>query len=149
MSYRYLDHITWADTAFEVKSDSLESLFIEAAEATLSVMIRSPDSLEARDTRLVDLSVTEAQTDSAIAQLLHEFLERILFFKDADQLLMRVEQVHVEQSGAQWHLRAHFVGERIDLEKQELLTDVKAVTHHQFEVHQEGQTWMATVVLDV
>lgn len=162
MSYRYLDHITWADTAFEVRSASLQDLFRDAATATLSVMIREPDALSVQETRLIDLSTKTPQTENAIAELLHEFLEKLLFHKDADQLLLRPHKIEINEleidsqklsegpQGQQgWHLRAHLVGEKIDPEKQELLTDVKAVTHHQFEVKKIGSEWVATVVLDV
>ncbi len=149
MSYRYLDHITWADTAFEVRSATLDALFREAAHATLAVMVREPEALQPHDTRLIDLTAASHDPNAAIAQLLHEFLEKLLFFKDADRLLLRVDKLELKQSGPQWNLRVHLVGELIDHEKQELLTDVKAVTQHQFEVRQVGSEWVATVVLDV
>ncbi|MFL5813191.1 MAG: archease [Bdellovibrionia bacterium] len=154
MGYQYLDHITWADTAFEARNKTLEGLFQDAAQATLSVMLQEPERLQALETRLIDLTQDNSDPDKAIGELLHEFLEKLLFHKDADQLLLRVDKLQVEKkSPSQWHLRAHLVGERIDPEKQELLTDVKAVTQHQFEVKQlvtNGVSeWMATVVLDV
>jgi SHS2 domain-containing protein len=153
LSYRYLDHITWADTAFEARSETLEGLFKDSAQATLSVMLQEPERLQAKETRLVDLTQSNPDPEKAVAELLHEFLEKLLFYKDADQLLLRVDHLSVEHS-SQWHLRAHLVGERIDPDKQELLTDVKAVTHHQFEVRKlpgsaSDPQWMATVVLDV
>lgn len=117
-------------------------------------MVREPELLPASETRLIDLSNKSTQAEKAVSDLLHEFLEKLLFYKDADQLLLRVDKLTLEkQPPAQWHLRAHLVGEKIDPEKQELLTDVKAVTHHQFEVRHlvTGDTseWVATVVLDV
>jgi SHS2 domain-containing protein len=154
LSYRYLDHITWADTAFEARSETLEGLFRDAAHATLSVMVREPENLQALETRLIDIRTENSQEEKAVGDLLHEFLEKLIFHKDADQLLLRVDQIRIENKvPSQWHLRAHLVGERIHPETQELLTDVKAVTQHQFEVRHLVQSstseWMATVVLDV
>jgi SHS2 domain-containing protein len=156
VSYRFLDHITWADTAFEVRASSLEALFSEAAQATLSVMISDPEALKPIERRQVEISVTQApeKEEDGVAELLHEFLERLLFFKDADQLLLKVQDLTVIATPASagatlWRFQARLAGEPIDPERQELLTDVKAVTHHQFEVRREGQDWVATVVLDV
>jgi SHS2 domain-containing protein len=151
MSYRYLDHITWADTAFEARNKTLEGLFQDAAQATLSVMLQEPEKLQGTETRLVDLTQDNPDPEKAVAALLHEFLEKLLFYKDADQLLLRVNKLSVENnSGSQWHLRAHLVGDQINPDQQELLTDVKAVTHHQFEVKKlPNSEWLATVVLDV
>jgi SHS2 domain-containing protein len=154
VSFRFLDHITWADTAFEVRTSSLEALFSEAALATLSVMITDPEALKPIEHRQVELSVTQPLEKDGVDPLLHEFLERLLFFKDADQLLLRVEELSIIATPASagatlWRLQARLAGEPIDPEKQELLTDVKAVTHHQFEVRREGKDWVATVVLDV
>lgn len=152
MSYRYLDHITWADTAFEARGATLEELFQDAALATLSVMIREPEALSQQETRVFEFSAQAKSPEQAVGELLHEYLQNLLFYKDADQLLLRPVKIEIARPGSEnmpWHLKAQWAGEKIDFEKQELLTDVKAVTHHQFEVKNLDSEWVATVVLDV
>ena len=43
----------------------------------------------------------------------------------------------------------HPRGEKLDMKKHVLLTDVKAVTFHMFEAKQENGKWICRVVLDV
>lgn len=149
MTYRYLDHITWADTAFEARASSLEELFREACDATLGVMIQNFDALQKLERREVHLKTKNSDEADAAAAILHELLERIIFFKDADLLLLRLERVQLSKAADGWSLSATLAGEPIDPDTHELLTDVKAVTHHQFEVRRDGSSWVATVVLDV
>lgn len=80
--------------------------------------------------------------------LLFQFLQELLFFKDAEQLLLRVSEIRIENQNAFHKLTAEAYGERINPDKHELLVDVKAVTLHRFTVGQTPRGWEATVILD-
>jgi SHS2 domain-containing protein len=115
-------------------------------------MIREPEALTQQETRLVELSSQAKKAEQAVAELLHDYLQNLLYYKDADQLLLRPVKLEIERPDSEskpWRLKAQWAGEPIDSEKQELLTDVKAVTHHQFEVKKLDSEWVATIVLDV
>ncbi len=80
--------------------------------------------------------------------LLYRFLEEIVYYKDAEQILFgRFDIQKIKKSP--WRLSAILRGERIDPQRHELLVDVKAVTLHRFEVAQTPTGWKATIVFDI
>lgn len=143
MPYEFLDDAPTADLGFRCWGDTLAACFAAAAEATLSVMIESPGALRPAVTRAIDVRAPELEL------ALLRFLEELVFYKDAHQLLLAISEVAVEQLGDEWHVRACARGERIDPSRHELGLDVKAVTLHQLRVEQTGDGWQAQVVLDV
>jgi SHS2 domain-containing protein len=146
MPYRYLDELTVADVAFEARGGTLEELFTAAWEATLRVMIEDPDSLAPEESR--SIVVEEPSLDL----LLYNFLQELIFYKDAESLLLRIDKCRIDRSGREmqtWRLEARASGQAIDPKVHSLGTDVKAVTFYRFELTRENRGWKATVVLDV
>ncbi len=143
MPYRYLDNIAIADVAFEARGETLEEVFIAAAEATLNVMVRDLNSVESRERRTV-----RVQAD-ALDLLLFDFLQELIFYKDSGCLLLRVEQIAIARAGQPFSLKAEVFGERINPQKHELLADVKAVTLHRFQLEETEKGWKANVILDI
>jgi len=144
MTYRFLEDIAVADAAFEAWGRTLEELFIAAAEATMNVMVEDPAMIAAREQRHI-----EGGPD-ALDLLLYHLLEEIIFYKDSEQLLLRVIEVELrpEEQGL-FRLRAEAWGERLDPSRHALAADVKAVTLHRFQVAPTPEGWKATVVLDI
>ncbi len=145
MAYRFLEGITVADVAFEATGKTVDELFSSAAEATTATMVKDVRSIEKKVKKDVTLSAP------SLEQLLHDFLEELIYLKDADMLLFSEWRVSVQEPSAQgeWRLHAVIEGEVLDAGKHELLVDVKAVTWHQFSVNKSAQEYRATVVLDV
>jgi SHS2 domain-containing protein len=146
MPYRYLDDLTVADVAFEARGSSLEELFTAAWEATLQVMIENPNSLGKVESRNIAL------VESSLDLLLHNFLQELIYYKDADGLLLRIEDCRirwVEGRSKFARLDARGRGQTIDPKVHRLGTDVKAVTFYRFDLARENRGWRATVVLDV
>ncbi|MBM3897572.1 MAG: archease [Thaumarchaeota archaeon] len=143
MSYRYLEDITVADTAFEAEGKTLEELFSSAALATTNVMVRNLQSIETKVEREVAIEAED------IEQLLYRFLQEIIYYKDAHLLLFGRYDVKVLSLKSQYKVKARFYGEKLDMKKHDLIVDVKAVTMHKFEVKQTAKGWKATVVLDI
>src|SRR5439155_1486874 len=82
MPYHYLVDIGTADIAFEATGRDLPELFIAAADATIIVMIDNLDAIESRETRQIELS------NDQIDMLLFDFLQELIYFKDAERLLL-------------------------------------------------------------
>jgi SHS2 domain-containing protein len=87
----------------------------------------------------------EAQLDL----LLLQFLQELLFYKDAQRLLLRVSEVHITAQEQGFALQARAAGEPLDPARHALGADVKGVTLHRLQVIQTPTGWEATVVLDV
>jgi protein archease len=144
MPYRYLDDIATADVAFEAWGKQMEDMFTAAAEASMNVMVEELIGIEKIEHRRINLWA------EAVDMLLFEFIQELIFFKDAEQLLLRVSRIFIEKEDRGFRLQADLYGEVIDPIKHELNADVKAVTLHRFAVEQTpGKTWKATVVLDI
>lgn len=142
--YRYLDDLTYADVAFAAEGHSLAELFTSATDALTNSMVVDLGTIAAT------MRVQENLRAVNEADLLHRFLQRLVFHKDVDQLLLRVEQLHIATTkDGHLQLDGTLCGEKIDPRKHELIVDVKAVTHHRFEVKKVGLLWTATVILDV
>jgi len=149
--YRYLDTLSFSDEAFEAQSGSLDDLFRSAADALLELMIEDVSGLEPKARREVHLKRQAGSEHQGLGELLHDFLEKIVYWKDVDQLLLRAPKVLVSYtpSGRWVELSAELVGDQIDSDRHRLGTDVKAVTYHKLRVWEEGGLWKATVVVDV
>jgi len=142
MPYRYLGDIATADVAFEATGKSLEEAFTSAAEATLNVMIDEPDRIERKEAVDVELE------NDDLEMLLFDFLNELVYYKDSRKLLLRVDEIKIEDEG-QFRLAAKLYGEKLDPLKHPLGADVKAVTLHRFSLSKSDDGWKATAVLDI
>lgn len=146
MPYRFVDDLTVADVAFEARGTSLEELFCSAWQATLQVMIENPSALADVESRAIALE------EQSLDLLLYSFLQELIYYKDAEGLLLRIDDCRVqfrEQAAGPARLQARVSGQTVDSEAHRLGTDVKAVTFYNFSLHRDSLGWRATVVLDV
>jgi SHS2 domain-containing protein len=143
MPYHYLEEIGTADIAFEATGRDLPELFMAAADATMNVMIDNLDAIESRETRHIELS------NDQIDMLLFDFLQELIYFKDAERLLLRVRDVQIKERDQIYLLKAKAAGEPLDVARHHQRADVKAVTLHDFSVEKENSGWKARVLLDI
>jgi SHS2 domain-containing protein len=143
MPYKFLEEISTADIAFEATGRDLAQLFSDAADATMNVMIDNLDAIEPRETRHIELSNDE------IDMLLFDFLQELIYFKDAERLLLRARNVRIQQRDERYFLKAEAAGERLDATRHHQRADVKAVTLHNFSVEKADDNWKARVLLDI
>lgn len=143
MPYRYLPEIAIADVAFEAWADTVEELFAAAADATMNVMVGDLETIAWLKTRMVHAEESEAD------MLLLQLLQELIFFKDAERLLLRIKRLDIRQREGRYILEAELGGEEIDPARHDLVVDVKAVTLHRFRVEQTPAGWEAAVILDI
>jgi SHS2 domain-containing protein len=143
MPYQYLEDVATADVAFEAWGDTLEEMFVAAADATMNVMVKDLDSIAAQQKKTIRVEA------DAVDMLLFELLQELIFYKDAETLLLRVPAVNIERQNGHLTLHAEAYGEPLNPEKHELIVDVKAVTLHRFQVERTSRGWEAMVILDI
>ena len=143
MLYVYVDDIAVADIAFRAWGDTLEDVFRAAAEATIHAMVENHEAIAPLHQRWFELH------DVDLDLLLLQFLQEFVYYKDAEQLFLRVQELTISRDAAGFTLRGRAAGERINPAKHELEADVKGVTLHQLQVAPTEEGWEATVVLDV
>jgi SHS2 domain-containing protein len=144
MPYRFLEGLSVADVSFEATGSTPEELFSDSWEAALRVMIEEPSALQGRERRAIELE------GDSLEFLLVDFLQELLFYKDAEGLLLRLAKCRIDTRDGGYHLVAEAAGESVDPRRHKLGVDVKAVTYHHLGVerHTSGG-WRATFILDV
>ncbi len=143
MAYRYLDEIAAGDMAFEASGKTLEEVFMAAADATVNAMVEDLSAIN----RVEEVKLRIANTELDL--LLFNFLNEIVFFKDARRLLLRVTGVAISRTPEGYGLRASAYGDVIDPARHPLGVDVKAATLHRLALQETADGWKATVVLDI
>ncbi|MCK8600959.1 archease [Desulfoferrobacter suflitae] len=143
MPYEYLDEIATADAAFKASGDTLEEMFIAACDATMNVMVGDLETIAHEQQRSISVS------SDAIDMLLFELLQELIYYKDAEKLLLRVCRLSISRQDEAFILQADAHGEELNMHKHDLVVDVKAVTLHRFRVEQTPEGWEATVIVDI
>jgi SHS2 domain-containing protein len=143
MPYTYLEEIGIADIAFDATGRDLPELFRDAADATMNVMIDNIDAIQPVETRQIELS------NDKLDMLLFDFLQELIFLKDAERLLLRIREVQIGERDENYFVKATADGEPLDAERHHQRADVKAVTLHDFSVEQIDGGWKARVLLDI
>jgi SHS2 domain-containing protein len=143
MPYAYADDIAIADLALRAWGQTVEETFIAAAEATANAMVEDLATIAPREQRTFELH------DAQLDLLLLQFLQELVFYKDAQRLLLRVSEVQITAHDQGFTLQARAAGELLDPARHALGADVKGVTLHRLQVAQTPNGWEATVVLDV
>jgi SHS2 domain-containing protein len=143
MPFRFLEDVATADIAFEAWGKDLEETFTSAADAVMNVMVEGLDSILPRERRQIKLG------NEALDMLLFDFLQELIYFKDSQKLLLRVEKIKIDEKESLYRLEAAARGEELDPNRHDLRVDVKAVTLHNFRLEKTGPGWKASVILDI
>lgn len=143
MPYRYLDEFAPGDASFLAWGATPEEMVTAAGDATLNVMVADLATIAARETR------TLALEDEELDLLLFQALAELIFWKDAERLLLRLSEVAIRRQDGLYLLTGEARGEPLDPGRHALIVDVKAVTLYRLQVVHEAQQWRATVVLDL
>ena len=139
-SRRYIDHT--ADILFEAEASTLPELFeqcglaIEECQVDLSTV----ELIEKKEWHSVN---------PKIDALLFDFLDDLLFYKDADQLLFSQFKFELKEVEGEFRLHITAYGEKLDVEKHHPKVDVKAITMHMFQVKRTDSGWYAKVLIDI
>jgi len=139
--YNILTEEVKSDYAFEVFADSLPELFRGAGIAMMEAMI-TLENFKAK--RVWEFELKAENLDL----LLYDFLGELVYLKDVEVALFKDYEIIIEEDeGHKLLCKAH--GAIIDYEKDELLTDVKAVTMHKFELEKKENEWYCHVIVDL
>ena len=136
-SFREIDHT--ADLGIEVEADTPAELFECAGRGLFSLMVQ-PQGVKAREVR------EETVQAESWEQLFHGWLSHLLrrFLQDgfiaATIAILDINETHVH---------ARLTGEKLDYDRHEFETEIKAVTYHQLSVTCEQGRWHARVIFDV
>ena len=144
MPYKFLPDIAIADIAFEATGKTLPQLFRASALATTNVMVKDLKAVKQRKIKKIEVESENVEL------LLFNFLQEIIYYKDAELLLFSKYDVKIneDKKNKKYTLKCTAYGEKLNMKKHTLMVDVKAVTLHMFSVR-KNKEWKARVILDI
>ena len=137
LSYEVFDHT--ADVGLHAFGDTLETLFIHAAQGMESLMV-APEQVRVVTSRQV---MAEGHD---IVSLLIAWLNELIFLFDTEYLLFRDFEIDML---TEMHLVARAFGEPYDAQRHELASAIKAVTWHEASVVRSDGTYKARIIFDI
>ena len=143
MPYEYLDDAVTSDITFRACGRDINDLFRAAADATTNTMVASLDTIKPEVARTVSVDA------DALDLLLMRFLDELVYYKDAEGLLLRAVEVRVQQIDHIHRAAGELRGQPLNPDTHDLVADVKAVTLHGLHVKRTAAGWEAQVTLDV
>jgi SHS2 domain-containing protein len=135
--FETFDHT--ADLGLRVQAQTLNQLFVDAAEALFSTVVE--DLKTVNPVQSVDVEITSDD----LPYLLFDWLRELLFRFEGEHLLFSRFEVEVSKctlKGTAW-------GEPIDRSRHTLSHEVKAITYHGLRVEQTADGWLAEVIVDI
>lgn len=143
MSYELIENITSADIAVRIKAVSYSLLFKNAAEALMSEMVEDISAIKRVSSKNGNLM------NDDISLLFFEFLNELLFFKDAENLLLLPSEVEVLNDGNLYSCKYTLEGQKINRNIHKFKVDIKAVTLHGLRIYSNDGFFIAESVFDV
>ncbi len=138
--YEYLEHT--ADLFFRSYGKSLSECYVNAARA-MSAAIVDLKTIYPSDKREISLEAKD------LPNLMHDWLDQLLFLFDTEGLIFRDYEVSVASEGGKYSLKAKATGEPFDRRKHVILTAIKAITYHDLKVEEQDGVWTAEVLCDI
>ena len=142
--FEFLDHT--ADVGIKVWGRNWKEILKAAAEGMLSIIV------DLKCVQVKESITLEIKADSK-EELLFNWLREILFqFEKRGMLFSQVDikDVNFSNREKKWYRVSGVLGgEKINLSRHDICTEIKAVTHHGFYFHQRGSLWEAVVLFDV
>jgi SHS2 domain-containing protein len=135
--YKFINHT--ADVGIKVWGESLKSLFENTAYSMFDILTEL-DKVKVKESLAVEIE--GKRTD----ELLVDWLRNLLYKFNGEGYLLR--EFNIEEIGKKG-LKAKVRGEKLNLSRHTLRTEIKAVTYHGLEVKKTGQGWEAQVIFDV
>jgi len=135
--FEFIDHT--ADIGIVAYGTDMKHVFANAARGLFSIIIEL-DSVAIK--KKLDIQVTAPDREALLINWLNEL---IYLFETKEMLFNRFDINYLTDT----RLRATGYGEKINLAKHELKTQVKAATYHMLKIEKNEGGWKAQVIFDV
>ena len=135
--FEFIDHT--ADIGVAAYGADMKQVFANAARGLFSLIIEL-DRVSEKTARVIQVTAPDRE-----AFLVNWLNELIYLFEAKGILFRRFEIIDITDTD----LKATAYGEKINLAKHELKTQVKAATYHQLKIERNEAGWKALVIFDV
>lgn len=141
MPYEYLDH--QADVGLRGIGDTPEEALAEGARAMFHVMV-DPETVT--PTAEIHVCCEAADLESLFVALLNE----LLYLREVKAMtLVDLDVTQLKATDDGWTMEGIAVGEPLDPDKHEFLTEVKAATYFGLKYYTQGGQHVVQCVVDV
>lgn len=140
MGFKIIEDIVSGDFVFQASGNTLEELFASCAEACFSAMT------ELAGVEPIDGYRVDVEADN-IDDLLFNFLAELIYLKDTEKIFLTKFDIDIDVDNVS--LKSIARGERIDYNKHQIRTDVKAVTYHDLQIKKPRDGFEVKVILDL
>jgi len=134
--------ITTSDSAFTAYGKSLNDVFCNAALALFETITNTKE-IEAKEKRKIEVSGYDLKS------LMYAWLSELLFISSSEHFVFSKFEVDIKKEGENFLLNGECLGEKIDMKKHEIKTEVKAITYHKMEIKEKDNMWKAQVIVDI
>jgi SHS2 domain-containing protein len=142
--FEIIDHT--ADIGLYVWSQDWKNLFEIAAEGMISLLI-DPETVERKEKKTFQIEGDD------LVELLLIWLREILFQMEKRGMVFVDFEVKGEifshNSKENYKVRADLWGEKRDIKRHDICTEIKAITRHGLSLKKEGFRWEANILFDV
>jgi len=135
--YELFEHT--ADLGLRVRAPDLATLFREGAEGLFSMMVEENPKIAYATRR--ELSIEGERYD----HLLLDWLSELLFIFETEHLVLGEFEVTVDGHRLEAGMRAR----PLDVDRDQLGHEVKAITYHGLRVEQAAGGWLAELIVDI
>jgi len=140
--FEFRDHT--ADVQVRSWGSSLEEAFSQTAYSLMATITPNLKKISSKIEREITV---EAEDKEA---LLFDFLSEFLYIFDVDELVFNQIYVHsIEKFNVNYKLRATLKGEKFNLDKHEIGTEVKAITYSFLNIEEKHESTTIDIVFDI
>ena len=137
------DRLTTADIGLDLEADSLEELFIAAAEGMFAIIFGLPPSGPKSLQREITLKESTAE------QLLIDWLSELLYLFDTDGLIACGYDLALESGENAYVVRGTVDFKKYDRDRDAAEHEVKAATYYKLKIERAGGIFRCHVVFDL
>ena len=134
--YRILEHT--ADVGIEARGETLKKAFANTASGMFSIMI-DPEKVGEKESYALKAKGRDKK------ELLVAFLSELLYKYEVNDFLPQRVSISLL---TEKELKAKIYGEKIDLKRHTIDTQIKAVTYHQLTI-EKNKDWKIRVIFDI
>ncbi len=131
-----------ADVGIRGTGKTKEEAFAECAKAMFSVMV-DLETLGSEEKFDIEIETNDLES------LLVDFLNHLLYLRDVNETMFSKFDLYIINDGDEWKLNGKVFGEKVNKEKHDIKSDVKAASYHQLKVEEKDGEWLAQCVVDV
>ena len=134
-NYHYIDHT--ADLGIEVQAKTIEELFINISIAIFETQL-SGDILSSNKLN-IDL------TSESLEELFIDWCRELLYNFSVNGFIPQKYNISIQD----FTLHAQLYGDKMDLARHRVKTEIKNITYHGFQINKINDHYRATVIFDV